>query len=121
MGRADMLAFVKDSEEQRFKMPALRDARSSSSVAARRWAESIPRSTAIVHAAAEEAGRDPTALGMEGRISLGSGSSSSIEQQVAARRQAGATHLSINTMRAAFSTVDEHIAALTSASEAVLN
>jgi len=25
MGRASMLAFVEDSEEQRFKMPALRD------------------------------------------------------------------------------------------------
>jgi hypothetical protein len=81
----------------------------------------LARSTAIVHAAAEEAVRDPTALGMEGRISLGSGSSSSVEQQVAAWRQAGATHLSIITMRAGFSTVDEHIVALTSASEAVLN
>jgi probable F420-dependent oxidoreductase len=80
----------------------------------------LARSTAIVHAAAEEAGRDPAALGMEGRISLGSTSSSSIDQQIAAWREAGATHLSINTMRAGFTTVDEHIAALSTASEAVL-
>lgn len=80
----------------------------------------LARSTAIVHAAAEQAGRDPAALGMEGRISLGPNSSSSIDQQVEAWRDAGATHLSINTMRAGFSTVDEHIAALASASHAVL-
>jgi probable F420-dependent oxidoreductase len=80
----------------------------------------LARSTAIVHAAAEQAGRDPTALGMEGRISLGSQDSSSIDQQVAAWRDAGATHLSINTMGAGFSTVDEHIAALASAGQAVL-
>jgi probable F420-dependent oxidoreductase len=80
----------------------------------------LARSTAIVHAAAEQAGRDPAALGMEGRISLGSQNSSSINQQVAAWRDAGATHLSINTMGAGFSTVDEHIAALASASQAVL-
>jgi probable F420-dependent oxidoreductase len=80
----------------------------------------LARSTAIVHAAAEQAGRDPTALGMEGRISLGSESSSSIDQEIAAWRDAGATHLSINTMRAGFSTVDEHIAALASASHAAL-
>jgi probable F420-dependent oxidoreductase len=80
----------------------------------------LARSTEIVHAAAVQAGRDPTALGMEGRINVGSDSSSSIDQQIAAWREAGATHLSINTMRSGFSTVDEHIAALTSASHAVL-
>jgi hypothetical protein len=57
---------------------------------------------------------------MEGRISLGSNSSSSIDQQVEAWRDAGATHLCINTMRAGLSTVDDHIAALASASHAAL-
>ena len=80
----------------------------------------LARSTAIVHSAAVEAGRDPSTLGMEGRINLGSESSSSIDQQIAAWREAGATHLSINTMRAGFSTVDQHIAALDSASQAAL-
>jgi probable F420-dependent oxidoreductase len=80
----------------------------------------LARSTAIVHGAAVEAGRDPSTLGMEGRINVGSESSSSIDQQIAAWREAGATHLSINTMRAGFSTVDEHIAALASASQAAL-
>ena len=80
----------------------------------------LARSAAIVHAAAVQAGRDPSTLGMEGRINLGSQSSSSIDQQIAAWREAGATHLSINTMRAGFSTVDQHIAALASASQAAL-
>jgi probable F420-dependent oxidoreductase len=80
----------------------------------------LVRSTAIVHKAALEAGRDPTTLGMEGRINLGSESRSSIDQQIAAWREAGATHLSINTMGAGFSTVDQHIAALAAASQTVL-
>jgi probable F420-dependent oxidoreductase len=80
----------------------------------------LARSTAIVQRAAVEVGRDPRTLGMEGRINFGSESSSSIDQQIAAWREAGATHLSINTMRAGFSTVDEHIAALASASQAAL-
>jgi probable F420-dependent oxidoreductase len=80
----------------------------------------LARSTAIVQRAAVEVGRDPRTLGMEGRINFGSGSSSSIDQQIAAWREAGATHLSINTMRAGFSTVDQHIAALASASQAAL-
>jgi probable F420-dependent oxidoreductase len=80
----------------------------------------LARSTAIVHNAALEAGRDPATIGMEGRINVGSESSASIDQQIAAWREAGATHLSINTMRAGFSTVDEHIAALASASQAAL-
>jgi probable F420-dependent oxidoreductase len=80
----------------------------------------LARSTAIVHSAAVEAGRDPRTLGMEGRINVGSASSSSIDHQIAAWREAGATHLSINTMGAGFSTVDQHIAALASASQAAL-
>jgi probable F420-dependent oxidoreductase len=80
----------------------------------------LARSTAIVQRAAVEVGRDPRTLGMEGRINFGSESSSSIDQQIAAWREAGATHLSINTMRAGFSTVDQHIAALASASQAAL-
>jgi probable F420-dependent oxidoreductase len=80
----------------------------------------LGRATEIVHSAAVQAGRDPSALGIEGRINIGSAASPPIDQQIAAWREAGATHLSINTMRAGFSTVDQHIEALTSASPAVL-
>jgi probable F420-dependent oxidoreductase len=75
----------------------------------------LARSTAIVHEAALEAGRDVATIGMEGRIRLGVEGSPSMDEQVAAWREAGATHLSINTMGAGFATVDDHIAALASA------
>jgi probable F420-dependent oxidoreductase len=78
----------------------------------------LARSVEIVHGAAVQAGRDPAALGMEGRINVGSGSALPVEQQIAAWREAGATHVSINTMGAGFSTVDDHVAALASASRA---
>jgi probable F420-dependent oxidoreductase len=80
----------------------------------------LARATEIVRSAATEAGRDPSALGIEGRITIGSEGTPPIDQQIAAWREAGATHLSINTMRAGFSTVDQHIAALTSASREAL-
>jgi len=80
----------------------------------------LARTTAIVHEAAVKAGRDPTTLGMEGRITVGSENASSIAQQIASWREAGVTHLSINTMRAGLSTVDEHVAALASAGQAAL-
>jgi hypothetical protein len=57
---------------------------------------------------------------MEGRINVGFGSSLPVDQQIAAWREAGATHLSINTMGGGFSTVDDHIAALASARRAAL-
>jgi probable F420-dependent oxidoreductase len=80
----------------------------------------LARATEIVRSAATEAGRDPSALGIEGRITIGSEGTPPIDQQIAAWREAGATHLIINTMRAGFSTVDQHIAALTSASREAL-
>jgi probable F420-dependent oxidoreductase len=67
----------------------------------------------IVEQAARENGRDPSTLGMEGRASW----RGDIDTTVAAVerwRAAGATHLSINTMGAGLSSVDEHIAALAS-------
>jgi probable F420-dependent oxidoreductase len=71
----------------------------------------------MVEQAAVEAGRDPASLGMEGRVNLGSGS---VPAAVEAWQKAGATHVSINTMRAGLDGVDGHIAALTSVASAVL-
>lgn len=67
--------------------------------------------------AAAEAGRDPDSLGMEGRLSW----QQDRDQMAAAMRQwqdAGATHLSVNTMGAGLKTVDDHLAALATAAEA---
>jgi len=71
----------------------------------------------IVAEAAAEAGRDPASLGMEGRVRW----QQDRDELAAAMRQwqdAGATHLSVNTMGAGLKTVDDHLAALATAAEA---
>jgi probable F420-dependent oxidoreductase len=65
----------------------------------------------IVDGAARAAGRNPSDLGMEGRINW----RGNVDQTAAAVerwRAAGATHLAINTMGAGLSSVDDHVAAL---------
>jgi hypothetical protein len=71
----------------------------------------------IVAEAAAEAGRDPASLGMEGRVRW----QQDRDEMAAAMRRwqdAGATHLSVNTMGAGLKTVDDHLAALATAAEA---
>jgi probable F420-dependent oxidoreductase len=71
----------------------------------------------IVAEAAAEAGRDPASLGMEGRV----GWQQDRDKLATAMRRwqdAGATHLSVNTMGAGLKTVDDHLAALATAAEA---
>ncbi len=78
----------------------------------------LDEARAIVEQAAADAGRDPASLGMEGRVSWQNGP----DEVVAALerwREVGATHVSINTMRAGFATVDEHVAALASVASAL--
>jgi len=72
----------------------------------------------IVTEAAVEADRDPASLGMEGRVRW----QEDRDKLAAAIRQwqdAGATHLSVNTMGAGLKTVDDHLTALATAAEAV--
>jgi len=67
---------------------------------------------AVVDGAARAAGRDPASLGMEGRASLRGGGVAGLAAQVERWREAGATHVSLNTMDAGLRTVGEHLAAL---------
>lgn len=60
--------------------------------------EALDRSRALVDASARAAGRDPSSIGMEGRISLAPGAESEWVAQTDAWRAVGATHLAINTM-----------------------
>jgi probable F420-dependent oxidoreductase len=70
----------------------------------------------IVEDAAREAGRDPSALGMEGRVSwTADGGVDKLVDHVDRWRAVGATHLSINTMNAGLGAVDNHLLALESA------
>jgi probable F420-dependent oxidoreductase len=77
--------------------------------------ERLDAAKAIVDAAAEEAGRDPASLGMEGRVSWTDAGLSKLVDQAGRWRDAGASHLSINTMNAGFATLDDHLAALEAA------
>ena len=72
----------------------------------------------IVEQAARDAGRDPAALGMEGRVSW-TGDPDDLAEQVERWRGVGASHLSVNTMRAGLSTVDDHVAALEAVATAI--
>lgn len=78
----------------------------------------LDEARAIVEQAARDAGRDPSALGMEGRVSWRRGSDE-VAADLERWREVGATHVSINTMKAGFASVDDHIAALESVAAAV--
>jgi probable F420-dependent oxidoreductase len=72
----------------------------------------------VVERAAAEAGRDPAALGLEGRASW-RGDPGQLAERAAAWRDAGATHLSVNTMGAGLRSVDDHLQALETAAGAL--
>lgn len=57
-------------------------------------------------------GRDPDALGMEGRVSWGDKGVSKLAEQVGRWRAAGATHVSVNTMGAGLPSVGDHLRVL---------
>jgi len=60
---------------------------------------------------AREAGRNPSAIGIEGRISYGQGSPEAWLEDLAAWKKLGATHVSFNTMKSGLKST-AHIAAI---------
>jgi probable F420-dependent oxidoreductase len=81
--------------------------------------EPLDEALAQVSAAAEQAGRDPASIGMEGRVSCTAGGVTKLVDQVGRWDAAGATHLGVNTMGAGLATVDAHLEVLTQAAEAL--
>jgi probable F420-dependent oxidoreductase len=75
--------------------------------------EGLEESKAIVDGAALAAGRDPATLGMEGRVKVEDG----LEDAVAAWRAAGASHLSLNTMKLGLDSVEGHLEVLRTAAK----
>ncbi|MDV3124150.1 LLM class F420-dependent oxidoreductase [Mycobacterium sp. 21AC1] len=71
----------------------------------------LEEARAVVAQAAIGAGRDPAAIGMEGRVTW-RGDDDAARRELAAWAEAGASHVSINTMGAGLTTVDEHLAVL---------
>ncbi|HEY2271273.1 MAG TPA: LLM class F420-dependent oxidoreductase [Jatrophihabitantaceae bacterium] len=80
----------------------------------------LDEAKAIVDQAARDAGRDPLSLGMEGRVSW-TGDVDDFARRVESWRATGATHLSINTMKAGLATVDDHLHALEAAAAVTAN
>ncbi len=79
----------------------------------------LDETRALVEAAAQKAGRDPATLGMEGRVSWGTGGAATLVDHVGRWRDAGATHVSVNTMGAGLGPVGAHLAVLGQAAEAL--
>ena len=67
----------------------------------------------------EEAGRDPSTLGMEGRISLAGTSPDEWVAQVKGWQEAGATHLAVGTSGGPLTSAREHIEAIQQFKEVV--
>jgi len=82
------------------------------------WLPQVPpgpkldKARAIVEQAARDAGRDPSSLGMEGRVSWGDKSVDKLVEQLGRWRATGASHASVNTMGAGLTTVDDHLRVL---------
>lgn len=72
-----------------------------------------------VHGYAREAGRDPAAIGMEGRSSIAEQTPEDWVRVYTAWQDLGATHLSVNTMKAGLKGADAHIDAIRRYKEAV--
>lgn len=68
---------------------------------------------------AAEAGRDPMSIGIEGRTTIAGGNPDTWNKITAAWEEVGATHFSINTMRAGLKGPDQHIDAIRRFKEAV--
>jgi probable F420-dependent oxidoreductase len=78
----------------------------------------LEKAIEIVTDAAKQAGRGP--LPFEGRVGVGPDRGERLGADVTRWRDLGASHLSLDTMRQGYGTVDEHIAALTEAAAVVL-
>lgn len=76
----------------------------------------LDEARAVVDAAAAEAGRDPAAIGLEGRIDW-RGDADAVAERLAEWAKAGASHVSVNTMGAGLKGVDDHLAVLAQVAE----
>jgi probable F420-dependent oxidoreductase len=79
----------------------------------------LDEASAIVAEAALEAGRDPATLGMEGRVSWTKDGVAKVVDHIGRWRDAGATHVSINTMNAGLGQVERHLEVLANVAAAL--
>lgn len=77
----------------------------------------LDHALAEIAAGAEAAGRDPSTIAMEGRAGWSPGDPDRFGRQLERWRAAGASHVTVDTMRQGLATVDDHIAAITEAAQ----
>ena len=68
---------------------------------------------------ARQAGRDPSTIEMEARINSGDGDPEFWQAQAESWQKLGATHVSVNTMKAGYQTLEDHINAIQQFKEVV--
>ncbi len=82
------------------------------------WYPQVPPGPALAEAVAsvtegaEKAGRDPSGIGMEGRVTFKPAAVEVFTERVSSWADARATHLSVSTMGSGLSTVEAHLEAL---------
>ncbi|MBI2706059.1 MAG: LLM class F420-dependent oxidoreductase [Actinobacteria bacterium] len=81
-----------------------------------RW---LDEAQEIVAEAAVGAGRDPALLGLEGRVSWSDAGTGKLVDHAGRWRDAGATHLSVNTMGAGLGSVGAHLDTLAQVADAL--
>ncbi len=79
----------------------------------------LDEARAIIAEAAVAAGRDPAAIGMDARIKQGAGGTDDLRRDADRWRDAGVTHLSVDTMGSGLGGVEAHLDALAKAAEAL--
>jgi probable F420-dependent oxidoreductase len=72
----------------------------------------LDEALAVIAEGAQEVGRDPALVKFEGRVDYATRDPERMARQADRWREAGASHLSVNTMAAGLDSVDAHIAAL---------
>ncbi|MBT6828029.1 MAG: LLM class flavin-dependent oxidoreductase, partial [Rhodospirillaceae bacterium] len=65
-----------------------------------------------LHRYIEEAGRNPADIGIESFVNAADKSEDQLAREIAAWKQNGASHISLNTMGAGFTSLQEHIDAV---------
>ncbi|MBM3944221.1 MAG: LLM class F420-dependent oxidoreductase [SAR202 cluster bacterium] len=63
-------------------------------------------------ALAKQAGRDPAAIGVEGKVSIGTRPEEEWAKEIDGWRRLNATHISVDTMAAGFATLGDHVRAI---------
>jgi probable F420-dependent oxidoreductase len=74
---------------------------------------------AVIAEAAQGAGRDPAAIGLHARVNLTAGGASKLVDHLGRWREAGADHVSINTMDGGLRNVDEHLGIIAAVADQV--